>query len=503
MVDSGTQARLFLETVDEVWKDHRASLEEAFADAIRGLEELVHVDDYHHHAHDRDQLERSLGPLGSSNLDLGSLSRMLGKSTHSRAMPPERLTRVQGLIPQLVQIKQELAVTLAQSTLIDIERDLDEILSLAEEHLNRAAQVFRTLRTAQMEVRSKYESETHDALFENFTWRQLGPSELRLCPPFVVVARLDGKSGAALRKMMSLLETGIPIKILALRSSLREVYSAVAGTAVIATLSVEMLASAMRGVHFVQTCACVPEFQSQFFTAIVAPRPSVISLLSARNREEPGAFERRAEGAMRSRAFPMCTYDPDRTKCFADCFDLSSNPSPNEIWTVEALSGPDLLGHPLELEEAFTFAHFAATDPEFASEFSDPPASADDLVPMAEYLELSRHQRAGKLPFIWCMSDEGSVVRKVVSQTVALQCAERRHLWCTLREIAGLDNPHVKAARAELRRELTAQHEESIQKLRTEMEKQLARREKAAVATAIRNLVAKLAGFEDHSTGDT
>ena len=299
--------------------------------------------------------------------------------------------------------------------------------------------------------------------------------------------------------MMSLLETGMPIKILALRSSLREVYSAVAGTAVIATLSVEMLASAMRGVHFVQTCACVPEFQSQFLTAIVAPRPSVISLLSARIGEEAEAFERRAEGAMRSRAFPMCTYDPDRTKSFVDCFDLSSNPSPNEIWTVEALAGPDLLGHPLELEEAFTFAHFAASDPEFASEFSDPPESADDLVPMAEYLELSRHQRPGKLPFIWCVSDEGSVVRKVVSQAVALQCAERHHLWCTLREIAGVDNPHVKAARATLRQELKAQHQESVEKLRAEMEEQLVLREKTAVATAIRNLIAKLAGFESRS----
>ncbi|UCH30690.1 MAG: hypothetical protein JSV06_06615, partial [Myxococcales bacterium] len=95
-----------------------------------------------------------------------------------------------------------------------------------------------------------------------------------------------------------------------------------------------------------------------------------------------------------------------------------------------------------------------------------------------------------------CVGDEGSVVRKVVSQTVALQCAERRHLWCTLREIAGFDNPHVEAARAALKQELTAQQAESAQKLRTEMEEQIARREKAAVATAVRNLVAKLTGVE-------
>ncbi len=501
MADSSTQARQLLGAVDEIWQRHRATLDDAFTEAIRGLEELVHVDDYHHHAHDPDQLERSLGPLGGSNVDLGSLSRMLSESTHSRAMPPDRLARVKGLIPQLAQIKQELPITLAESTLIDIERDPDEIMPIAEDHLNRAARVFRTLRTAQMEVRSKYDSGTHDAFFEDFTWRQLGPNELRLCPPFVVVAHPYGKSGATLRKMMSLLETGMPIKILALRSSLREAYSAVADTSVPATLSLEMLPLAMRGVHFAQTCTCIPDFQSQFFEAIVAPRPSVISLLSARDGEEREAFERRAEGAMRSRAFPMCTYDPDRAKSFVNCFDLSSNPSPSEIWISETLSGPDLLGHPLEVEEAFTFAHFAASDPEFESEFSDPPESTDDLVSMVEYLQLSRHQRAGKLPLIWRVSDEGSVVRQVVSQAVALQCAERRHLWCTLREIAGVDNPHVEAARAALRQKLTAQQEESAKSLRARMEEQIAQREKEAVARAVRNLVVNLTGVEGHSKG--
>ena len=142
MADPSTQARFLLEPVDEVWQQHRASLEEAFTDAIRGLEQLVHVDDYHHHAHDLDQLERSLGPLGVSNLDLKSLSRMLGESTHSRAMPPDRLARVQGLIPQLTEMKQELSITLADSPLVDLERDPDEILGLAEDHLNRAAQLF-------------------------------------------------------------------------------------------------------------------------------------------------------------------------------------------------------------------------------------------------------------------------------------------------------------------------------------------------------------------------
>lgn len=487
MVDSSTRVRLLLQTVDEHWQRHRAALDDAFSEAIVALEGLVQADDYHQHAHDRQQLERTLGPLGASNLDLGSLSRVLTQSTHSRALSPERLERVQGLIPRLQDMKDEARGALSESTLTDIHDDSADILQRAEDHLNRSAQVFRTLRTAQMEVRSKYESETHDAFFEDFTWRQLAPSELRLCPPFVVVASLDEERDATLRSVMSLLHAGLPIKILALRSSLRETHTTAPDAGVPATLSTEMLPLAMRGVHFVQSCASVPEFRNELFEAMVAPRPAVLSVLSARHDEESEAFERRAESAMQSRAFPVCTYDPDRAERFVDCFDLSSNPSPNDVW-MRALAPA---GQP-ELDESFTFAHFAAQDPEFEDDFSDSSEVTGDLVPMVEYLALSRHQRAGKLPFVSCVGEDGSVVRKVASAAVALQCAERRHLWCTLREIAGVDNPHVEAARAAVEKELTAQQRQAIEKLRQEAEERIAEHEKAAVANAVRNLVTGL-----------
>ena len=494
MVDSIAQARALLKAVDELWQPHRASVVEAFTDATHGLEELVRADGYHQHSQDPDQLERSLGPLGQSNLDLGALSNMLGKSTHSRAMASDRFERVQSLIPELAQVQEHLSTTLAESASVDIERDSGEILSLAEDHLGRAARVFRTLRMAQMEVRSKYESETHDTFFRDFGWRQLAPNELRYCPPFVIVARLDEGSGATLRKIVSLLETGMPITILALRSSLRGHYPPVADTGVPAALSVEMVPVAMRGVHLTQTCACVEGFQDQFFASLVAPRPTVLSVLVGRHIEAAETFERRADGAIRSRAFPIFSYDPDRAERFGDCFDLSSNPAPHDVWTINTLRGPDPLGHMVELEEPFTFAHFAADEAEFDTEFSDPPEDADDLVPMIEYLDLTGHQRVGKRAFISRVGEGRRVVRKVVSDAVALQAAERRHLWRTLQDLAGLDDPHLEEARAALTREMNARQQASVQQLRTEMEAKMAEREKEAVAIAVRNLVTKLAG---------
>ncbi|MBW2211581.1 MAG: hypothetical protein JRG67_11130 [Deltaproteobacteria bacterium] len=166
------------------------------------------------------------------------------------------------------------------------------------------------------------------------------------------------------------------------------------------------------------------------------------------------------------------------------------------LWTNETLSGQDAQGQPVEVEEAFTFAHFAASEPEFAAELTDPPAVADDLIPLTDYLGFSRRQRVGKLPFISLAGKDGSIVRKVVSPMLALQCSDRLHLWRTLQEISGIDNPYVNTARAKLEQESGAQREALVKNMQQEMEKEAARREQAAVASAMRRLVVRLTGVE-------
>jgi hypothetical protein len=484
-----------LQHVEDVWHHHCTALGDALAEAISELENLLRLDEYHRHGHDPDHLERALGPFAATNLDLGSLSRVLGEGT-PRAMAPERLKRVQKLIPTLGEMKEDCSNTALDSASAEVEKEESEIRQLAEEHLNRVARVFRTLRIAQLEIRSKYESETHDAVFADFSWRQLGPGELRLCPPFLVMARLDGDSGAHLRKIISLLETGMPIKVIALRSSLREVYAATSDTGVPSTMTIETLPLAMRGVYFLQTNAAVPGFQEQLFKALTAPRPGVISVLYRRNDETPDAFRGRAERSVRARAFPMCVYDPDQSNRFVMCFDLSANPSPDMLWTTKTLSGHDPQGQPIEVEEAFTFAHFAASESEFAADLSDPPSMADNLIPINDYLGFSRRQRIGKLPFISTVGKDGSIVRKVVSPAIALQCSERLHLWRTLQEISGIDNPHVTTTRATLQNEFAAEQEALLDSKQLEMEKDAARREQAAVASTVRKLVAHLTGVD-------
>ncbi len=484
------------QSVEDALHQISAAFEDAFEESIRDLTALVRLDEYHRHGHDPEQLERALGPLAATNMDIGSLSRVLGESRRSRAMTPERLQRVEELIETLREMKESWSTGPLDSVSMEIENEEREILERAEEHFNQIARVFRTLRVAQLEVHGKYDPGIHDTVFADFTWRQLGPAELRSCPPFLVMARLDGERGEQLGKVMSLLQSGMPLKVAALRSSLRDVRSASLDAEVPSTMTIETLPLAMRGVYFIQTCVATSDFQHQLIQGLTAPRPGVISLLSQRDDEDHAAFQKRAERAVRARAFPMCTYDPDRNSRFVLCFDLSTNPSPDTPWTTNTLFVRDSQGQTIEVEEPFTFAHFAASESEFAPELSDPPAIADNLVSLTDFLELTRRQRLGKVPFISLPGSDGSIDRKVVSTRLAFQCSERLHLWRTLQEISGIDNPFVSTTRTTLHKELGAQQEAELETLRQEMEQDAARREQAAATAAIRKLVAHLTGVE-------
>ena len=165
------------QAVEDVWRHDCAALEDALDESIGELKSLLRLDEYQRHRHDPDHLERALGPLAATNLDLGSLSQVLGESTHSRVVAPERLKRVQELIETLGDMKEAWSNTPPDLALVEIDKDENEIRALAEEHLDRVAGVFRSLRIAQLEGGAQYEAETLDPFFADFGGRRPQPGK--------------------------------------------------------------------------------------------------------------------------------------------------------------------------------------------------------------------------------------------------------------------------------------------------------------------------------------
>jgi hypothetical protein len=491
----------FLQSAEDIWPQHSAALRQALETTIRDLDRLIRVDEYHRHGYDPHHLNEALGPLGSANLNLSELSLILGEGTRTRTIRPERLERVLDLLKTLAEIKEHQVAELPPCATIDFSEDETAIHELAVKHLDRMAAIFRALRIAQLEIRSKYDPSVHDAVFADFDWRQLNHSELQLCPPFLVIARMNGDPGSHLCKMASLLESRKPLKIVILRHSLRRDYSPTSDASVPASMAIETLPIAMRGVFFLQTCPAASNFAERIVRGLTSPRPGVISLLHPKEQEDEQVFLLRAERAMKSRAFPICLYDPDSASRFVSCFDLSANPSPDEFWISKTFSIEDDSGVTKKFSESYTFAHFAAEEPEFSSEFEDPaPGLTDDeLTPLANYLELSRRQRLGRYPYVTLGGSGGPIRRKVVSMAILTQTVDQIHLWKTLQEISGIENPYINTTRTALQKEFGTQQKILLESLQRDLEVTASHREKVAVADAVRRLVAHLTGVDTAS----
>lgn len=465
-----------LKPVEDVWHHHCTALAEAIDETIRGLQNLIRLDEYHRHGHEESHLKDTLGPFAQSSLNLSSLSEVLDKSGATRRMPEERLNRINQLLERLGEISKACSKETMDVPVLDIGEDEKTIHVEAEAHLNRIADMFANLRKAQMEIRSKYNPKVHDEVFDNFNWRLLSPAELSLSPPVIILARLGDDCGDRLRKIMSLLESRKPFKIAAMRTCLKKAYSPTADPMIPATLAVETLPIAMRGVYFLQTCPADSMMNQRLFAALTSPRPTLISLLANKEGESEEEYLERAAKAMRCRAFASIVYNPDKAKGFVTCFDLSSNPEP---------------------EDAYTFADFAAEDSDYADEFTDPPEGfpASDLVPIKEYMDLVRHQRVGKMPCVMVPGD-GDGKLKVVSPAIVTQTSDVMHLWRSLQEIAGEDNPFVHSTAATLREEHGAQQKALLENLQKDIEETQQHRENVAVASAVQRLVSQLTGVD-------
>jgi hypothetical protein len=186
-------------------------------------------------------------------------------------------------------------------------------------------------------------------------------------------------------------------------------------------------------------------------------------------------------------------YDPDTAAEFVSCFDLTGNPNPEDTWVADELPSDQSVR-----ENGYTFADFAATQPEFKNEFSvpGPDLQADSLVPLTDYIQWSRRQRIGKYPVVTFLDSKGEKHKCIASQGIVTQTCDQIHLWKTLQELAGINNPHVQTTRTNLNAEFGVQQKALLESLQEEMEQKQTRNEREMVAGTVRKIVSHLTGVD-------
>lgn len=365
-------------------------------------------------------------------------------------------------------------------------------LGVFEGHMVKMAEGFRAVREAERELAGEWiEGRDRDAV-ARLDWQSFSDAEYALCPPLAVVGGDGAMYDIGFQNLSRALISGKPLKVLVLDT---QVYSNTGGQACTSGFlgqvsdmaefgdaqqgktevrkELGLIGIAHRTAYVMQgTIGQTSHLLEGFIEGLNSRRPALFNCFTSCQPEHGIADERgpaQARLAVESRAYPLFRYDPGRGTTIADCLDLGGNPAPDSDWPTYTLSYEKHgRGHTLDLP--LTFADYAATEGRFRKHFRTVPADAwhEDMLPLAEYLDLAADAREDKLPFIWHVLPDGSLGRLSVSAALVASSEDRRRFWRELRSLA--QRPaSPDAARAELaeeiRRDLVAQLARSLYQL--------------------------------------
>jgi pyruvate-ferredoxin/flavodoxin oxidoreductase len=359
-------------------------------------------------------------------------------------------------------------------------------MGVFEGHMAKMAEGFKVIRSAELELKDAWSSEEHEDFFAHFDWQQFSDEEFLLCPPVTAVGGDGAMYDIGFQNLSRALMSGKPIKVLVLDT---QVYSNTGGQACTSGFmgqvsdmaaygahnagkqelrkEIGLIAMAHRTTYVMQSSIAHSSHMIEgFIRGLTSRRPALFNLYTSCQPEHgigDDMGQHQAKLAVESRAYPLFRYDPDAGSTPEACFDLDNNPALYDLWpryTLDYLEG----GKEKSMELPLTFADFAMSEGRFRKHFRVVPADAwhDNMLPLAEFLELDSEDREDIFPFIWSVDSKRQLSRLLVDSTMVASCEERRDFWIMLKAIARVEPPSsgqrgdVDALRSDVINELVA-----------------------------------------------
>ena len=133
--------------------------------------------------------------------------------------------------------------------------------------------------------------------------------------------------------------------------------------------------------------------------------------------------------AIRTRAFPLFRFDPQKSQYFTECIDLSGNPNLESDW----FKSP-------EKNNAVTFADWAVYEKEYRFEFFTISKGdwQDNLIPLHEYLQLDAEKKKLHRPYITVTDVKDQKHFVGISDRMIKLAGQSLKNWRLLQELAGI-----------------------------------------------------------------
>ncbi|MCB1689929.1 MAG: 2-oxoacid:acceptor oxidoreductase family protein [Halioglobus sp.] len=488
-----TVIHLFVATVDALMqprvKAHIARLE----DLISRLEKHIQLQLVQEvNVSDTDALAKILSRTVDHDLTLSDIARHVEDTSGGKPIDPVWLKRVTGLLSRLKDLRWryiEGNSGLGRSSMGMLNATgctsvwgstypfnpypfpwsnhlFQDSASLAmgvfEGHMAKMAEGFKVIRSAELELAGQYREAEHEEFFTYFNWEQFTDEEFLLCPPVVAVGGDGAMYDIGFQNLSRVMMSGKPIKILVVDT---QVYSNTGGQACTSGFigqvsdmaqfgkvnkgkeevrkEIGLIAMAHRTTYVLQgTIAHSNHMIEGFIQGLMAKRPALFNLYTSCQPEHgigDDMGHHQAKLAVESRAYPLFRYDPDRGRTPQECFDLDGNPAMYEDWPSYSLNYREG-NHEKTLELPMTFADFAMTEARFRKHFRMAPPDTwhDNMVPLAEFIQLATDEREGKFPYIWTVDKRQHLSRLLVDETMVRSSEERRDFWVMLKATAGV-----------------------------------------------------------------
>lgn len=351
-------------------------------------------------------------------------------------------------------------------------------MGIFEGHMAKMAEGFKAIRMAEIELNGGYHKDKQGDFFTYFNWKNFNDEEFHLCPPVVSMGGDGAMYDIGFQNLSRMMMSGKPIKVLILDT---QVYSNTGGQACTSGFTgqvsdmaqfgkaaqgkeeirkeIALVAMAHRTTYVMQSSISNPTHLIEgFIDGLNTRRPALFNVYSPCMPEHGIAddlAEHQSKLAVESRAYPLIRYNPDKGILPEECFDLEGNPAMDQDWPTYRLKYIDEKGNPAEMDAPLTFADFAVSEGRFRKQFRTIPPDAwnDNLIPLAEYIELSPEDREGKYPYIWAVNHKNRLIRVMPAEPLVRSSEDRRNFWRMMKSLAAVRPALTPEAADEIRAE--------------------------------------------------
>ena len=325
------------------------------------------------------------------------------------------------------------------------------------------AEIFAAIRTGELEIENVYTPEIHGDYLAHFSWRFFTNEEMAACPPVLLFAQDTSLMENELNEFSKMLSSSRPIKCLIVKQGGSD------PTNFVFRQELGAIAIAHRNAFILQSAAVAPtKLVEGFRTGLDNFAPALFYILcSQKEAGDMGSAHLWASAAVESREFPGFVYDSQKDVKWGSRFDIRHNPQPQANWPEHTLHYQDENGGKSSLPVPFTFADYAAQDPQYTGLFHIVPSQfwSDNLLPIGEYLALAPDELYAKVPFVWVVDAQNRLQKAAAAWPLVLTCRERLDFWRFLQENAGVHSYHVEQATQRLREEMEEATAQKIQAL--------------------------------------